>query len=68
MKQRLIKLFISDYYIEIIKFVKNLIEKRRIKKSLIVNMNKLIKKIKKYFENNTYTIEEKYQRYAYRFY
>ena len=24
-------------------------------------MNKLIKKIKKYFENNTYTIEEKYQ-------
>lgn len=35
MKQRLIKLFISDYYIEIIKFVKNLIEKRRIKK--IVN-------------------------------
>lgn len=31
-------------------------------------MNKLIKKIKKYFENNTYTIEEKYQRYAYRFY
>ena len=35
MKQRLIKLFISDYYIEIIMFVKNLIEKRRIKK--IVN-------------------------------
>lgn len=35
MKQKLIKLFISDYYIEIIKFVKNLIEKRRIKK--IVN-------------------------------
>ena len=35
MKQRLIKLFISDYYIEIIKFVKNLIKKRRIKK--IVN-------------------------------
>ena len=35
MKQRLIKLFISDYYIEIIQFVKNLIEKRRIKK--IVN-------------------------------
>ena len=35
MKQRLITLFISDYYIEIIKFVKNLIEKRRIKK--IVN-------------------------------
>lgn len=35
MKQRLIKLFISDYYIEIIKFVKILIEKRRIKK--IVN-------------------------------
>lgn len=33
MKQRLIKLFISDYYIEIIKFVKNLIEKRRIKKN-----------------------------------
>ena len=31
-------------------------------------MNKLIKKIKKYFENNTYIIEEKYQRYAYRFY
>jgi hypothetical protein len=35
MKQKLIKFFISDYYIEIIKFVKNLIEKRRIKK--IVN-------------------------------
>ena len=31
-------------------------------------MKKLIKKIKKYFENNTYTIEEKYQRDAYRFY
>ena len=31
-------------------------------------MNKLIKKIKKYFENNAYTVEEKYQRYAYRFY
>ena len=35
MKQKLIKFFISDYYIEIIKFVKNLIEKQRIKK--IVN-------------------------------
>ena len=35
MKQRLIKLFISDYYIEIIKFVKNLIEKKKKKK--IVN-------------------------------
>ena len=35
MKQKLIKMFISDYYVEIIKFIKNLIEKQRIKK--IVN-------------------------------
>jgi hypothetical protein len=34
MKNKIIKLFISDYYIEIIKFVKNLIERKRIKKIL----------------------------------
>jgi hypothetical protein len=32
-------------------------------------MNKIVKKIKQYFENrNSYTIEEKYQKYACRFY
>ncbi len=34
MKNKIIKLFISDYYVEIIKFVKKLIEYRRIKKIL----------------------------------
>ncbi len=32
MKQKFIKLFISDYYIEFIKYFKNLIEKQKIKK------------------------------------
>lgn len=31
-------------------------------------MYKLIKRIKRHFENNQISIEEKYQRYAYRFY
>ena len=43
MKNKIIKYFISDYYIEIFKYISNLIEKQRIKK--IVNKNTILRRL-----------------------